>query len=137
MAGSSSRLRLASALRWTARAWAVAVLAFAALIAITPDPHAAGLVPLSQMVELAFMGLALLGLAAAAFLPWITGRPLLEPAGGAVAVAGALGNALAFALSRGHWDPVLLAPEGAIALPGILFIVAWRLQRTARLRATP
>ncbi|MBE3038651.1 MAG: hypothetical protein IMZ62_07555 [Chloroflexi bacterium] len=72
------------------------------MVTITPDPYAVKPIPLGDMVELGFYGLALLGL----ILAW-----RWEILGGVIVLIGVLGNNNAFGFFRGYWFHSLSIPS--------------------------
>ena len=110
-------------LRWVARIWSILVFLFALGVMVAPDPYVVEPVPLGDWIQLGFYGLAVLGL----LLAW-----RWEGLGGAIAIAGVVGSGVAFGISRGYWFPGLAIPALLVAVPGILFLVCWRLSRGRR-----
>lgn len=115
--------RIIRILRWTARIWSGLLAVLVVMISVTPDPNAVKPIPLGEMVELGFYGLALLGL----ILAW-----RWEILGGVIVLIGVLGNNIAFGFFRGYWFHGLSIPSLLFGLPAILFLLCWASARQKR-----
>jgi hypothetical protein len=118
-------------LRWIARIWSLAVLVVALLIVILPDRYAVYPVPLTDWVLLSFYWIAILGL----LIAW-----RWEALGGTLAITAVLGRSVAFYIIRGVW-PFDLSSLSILTvvfvLPGILYLVCWRMSRHHKSDALP
>ena len=119
MSSTGVNLRIVTIIRWIARVWSVLIFLVALLIVVAPDPYVVQPVPLTDWIELGFYWVSILGL----LLAW-----RWEGLGGAMALAGIVGHAIAFRIFRGDWF-VQTLPIFVLGLPGILFLVCWALSR--------
>ena len=119
MSSTGVNLRIVTIIRWIARVWSVLIFLVALLIVVAPDPYVVQPVPLTDWIELGFYWVSILGL----LLAW-----RWEGLGGAIALAGIVGHAVAFRIFRGSWF-VQAIPVFVLGLPGILFLVCWALSR--------
>jgi len=105
-------------LRWLARAWSLMLLVRGLVQVVLPDKYAVYPLPLTELIEMCFYGLALAGL----LLAW-----RWEGIGGWLAIAGLTGHAIAFSLFRQVWM-VQLTPLILYGVPAVLFIICWAAQ---------
>lgn len=123
MTETTENRRWVTVLRWAARLWSLALLGFFVLVIFIPDPSLVGPVPVSEQVELGLYGVALLGL----LLAW-----RWEALGALIALAGVLGQDIAFRLFRGYWFHSMgasLVLMLAFIVPAVLFLLCWYLSR--------
>lgn len=120
--------RFANALRWTARIWSGVVFAIAILEIAFPDPYATEPVPAVDWFLLSLWGVAVLGLAVA----WRR-----EAIGATVTIAAMFVREMAFFLIKGFWHPAFLLVWVFVIPPAILFLVAWKLTKSAGKAALP
>lgn len=106
------------ALRWIARVWSLMLLVRGLIQVFLPDKYAVYPLPLTELIEMGFYGLALVGL----LLAW-----RWEGIGGWLAIAGLIGHAIAFSLFRQVWM-VQLAPLILYGVPAVLYIICWAVQ---------
>lgn len=119
----SANPRIVTIIRWIARIWSILLFVLALLIIVAPDPNVVKPVPLTDWIELGFYGVAILGL----LIAW-----RWEGLGGAIAIAGVVGNNVAFGIIRGYWFPGLAIPAFLFVVPGTLFLACWALSRGKR-----
>ena len=105
--------RIVTTIRWVARVWSILIFVVALLIVIAPDPNVVQPVPLTDWIELGFYWVSIIGL----LLAW-----RWESLGGATAIIGIAGHAVAFRIFRGNWF-VQTLPIFVLGLPGILFLL--------------
>ncbi len=110
---------IVSVMRWIARVWSVLILLIALPMVISTDPYLTEPIPLTDWVILGFYLVSYLGLVIAWF--W-------EALGGAVAILGILGHAVAFGLIRGFWFADVIPPI-IFGFPAVLFLACWALTR--------
>ena len=122
MGSQSANPRLMTIIRWIARVWSILIFLVALLIVVVPDPNVVQPVPLTDWIELGFYWVVILGL----LLAW-----RWEGLGGAIALAGIVGHAVAFRIFRDTWF-VQAIPVFILGLPGILFLLCWALSRSRR-----
>lgn len=124
MSAASAVPRSAKTIRWIARIWSLAVFAFAVIRVVTPDPYATESVPLADWFLLSLWGVAILGLVVA--WKW-------ERAGAIIAIAAMFFREAAWVILKGDWMVNFLIIWAVVVPPAILFLVAWRLERQARM----
>jgi hypothetical protein len=112
--------------RRIARGWTALVIFMVLLILLTPGEEGSGFgqPPLSDMIELGLLGLAICGLLLAFFR---------EGLGGALAITGVIGHNLVFRIIRGYWF-VEMGPAILLYLvflvPSGLYLYSWHLSRS-------
>ncbi len=114
--------RSARIVRWIARLWSIAILAFVLLRIFTPDPYATEPVPAEDWFLLSLWGVAVLGL----LLAW-----RWERVGSLVTIATMFFRELAWVVLKGPWLAGFLLFWAFLVPPAILFLIAWRLDRRA------
>ena len=126
MTQTNSVPRSVKIIRWTARIWSILVTAFCLLIFFEPgsggDPEP---IPPVDVFLLSLTGVALMGL----FIAW-----RWELVGGIFTIAMLFIREIAWVILKGDWLVGFLILWFLIAPPGILFLVAWNLERKAKER---
>lgn len=115
--------RSAKIIRWIARIWSILVFVVALLEIFTPDPNATEPVPVADWFLLSLWGVAILGLLVA--WRW-------ELVGGIITIATMFIRELAWVILKGHWLVNFLIVWLFVVPPGILFLIAWGLERKAK-----
>ena len=111
--------RTQTIVRWTARLWSGFLLLIVLLMFLFPEQNAEpgpspAPVLLSEKIELAFIGLALVGL----LIGWFR-----EGVGGAIAVFGVFGQAITFGITRNNWYQQI--PVAFIfGFPAVLYLLS-------------
>jgi hypothetical protein len=109
-------------IRWVARIWSLVVLVIALLIAFSPDPYATGdPLPIRDWLFLSLWSLAIFGLLIAWF--W-------ELVGGIITITVMFLREIIWIIMTGRWMVNFLIVWVALVPPAILFIIAWRLEKS-------
>jgi len=112
-------------IRWIARIWSILIFVVALLEIFTPDPNATEPVPVADWFLLSLWGVAILGLLVA--WRW-------ELVGGIITIATMFIRELAWVILKGHWLVNFLIVWLFVVPPAILFLVAWGLERKAKMK---
>ena len=120
MSAATAVPRSAKIITWIARIWSIIVLIDFLIISFSSDPYPIRTVPAVDSFLLGFYGVAILGLLAA--WRW-------KLTGGIIAVGAMLLRELAWEILKGNWMVNFLIMWAVLVPPGILFLVAWALER--------
>ena len=122
MTNAKTLPRSVKIIRWTARIWSILVTVFLLLIFFAPTDGSPVLFAPVDIFLLSLTGLALLGL----FIAW-----RWELVGGIFTIAMLFIREIAWVILMGNWLVGFVILWILILPPAILFLIAWRMERSA------
>jgi len=111
-------------IRWVARIWSALIFLFVLLRIFTPDPYATEPVTPTDLLMLSLWGVAVLGL----LIAW-----KWELVGGILTIGILVVREITWTLLMGQWWVNFLLFWAFVVPPAVLFLIAWGLERKAKM----